>query len=226
MRRVYEVMAFLPGRAELPARVNGREWGEGREPYPNVTVFRPFLQFPETNFHDLVDPLLHDEYVTGPRYEARFIPVEADLLAANVATRIGSLVAAASVPVPGDRQVRSRRETWARSGATLFRSMVFSAQRKADGRVSCAACDIEDERVLEAAHIVDYGLIEDEWWNGLPLCRNHHRLFDLHALRLGDDGTWHADDGLEALGVTRRELSVTSPVAADVVKWRAAVAHR
>lgn len=92
----------------------------------------------------------------------------------------------------------------------MFRYVVFEAQRHEDGRVECAACETRDERILEAAHIVDYGYIDDSPWNGLPLCKNHHRLFDLGVLRCDPEtGDWEATDGsLRGHGVSNRDVNL------------------
>jgi len=82
--RIYEVLAFMPNRGELAEPVNGQPWREGADAYPNFVVFKPFVSFPVRSFLELVDELRYDEYVTGPRYEARFIPVEADDLVAMI----------------------------------------------------------------------------------------------------------------------------------------------
>ncbi len=47
----------------------------------------------------------------------------------------------------------------------------------------CAMCGL-GLNVLEGAHIFPAGIpgSSDEIWNGLALCRNHHRLFDRHEI--------------------------------------------
>ena len=80
----YEVLASLPGETQLPAAVNGHPW-QGPEPLPNVVVFRAFQTFPEQDFLPLVHRLRGAaEYRTGPRYEARYLPFNADTLVAEL----------------------------------------------------------------------------------------------------------------------------------------------
>lgn len=77
-RRLYEVLAFMPNYGHLAERVNGRPWSAGGEPYPNFIAFKPFISFPTRPFLELVEEIRYDEYRTGPRYEARFIPVDSE----------------------------------------------------------------------------------------------------------------------------------------------------
>ena len=57
MRRLYEVIAFLPGRVDAAVAVNGAVWTEGGEPFPNVVVFKPYVAFPERDYLALVEEL-------------------------------------------------------------------------------------------------------------------------------------------------------------------------
>jgi hypothetical protein len=66
-----------------------------------------------------------------------------------------------------------------------------------------------EEQILEAAHIVDYGFADSEWYNGLPLCRNHHRAFDIGLIKLNPaTNVWEPNF---AAGVTLAALGVTKP---------------
>jgi hypothetical protein len=186
--RVYEVLAFLPDQPKLPEQVNGAPWFGGGLAYPNVAIFKPFHEFsPAHDFLALVEALRGSEpYISGQRYEARFLPFDADTLLRYVLTTDDVPMLPPTISISGSA-IRRRRLTNVRDGGSLFRNLVFAAQRRPDGRLECAACDHSDERILEAAHIIDYGRAEDRWWNGLPLCRNHHRWFDLDVLRLSPE---------------------------------------
>lgn len=61
----------------------------------------------------------------------------------------------------------------------------------------CAMCGI-GLNLLEGAHIYPASApgSRDETWNGLALCRNHHRLFDRHRIWIEPthhDVVWHPD---------------------------------
>lgn len=220
-RRIYEVVAFRPDRPDLAPLVNGAPW-HGRGPFPHFVAFKPFIPIPETSFDYLVERLRYDKYVSGTRSEARFIPVDARGLAAGAVASAPRQAAPLIVRIPRTKAPRKRREVAIREGSTIFREKVLAAQRDSDGRVRCGACDIDDVRVIEAAHVVDYGYLEDAWWNGIPLCRNHHRLFDLGVIRLDSDGAWIAEGKPTDHLVSRDRLDLASPIAGDVIAWRAA----
>ncbi|NEV64307.1 HNH endonuclease signature motif containing protein [Thiorhodococcus minor] len=48
--------------------------------------------------------------------------------------------------------------------------------------------------LIEGAHIypVEASDSKDELWNGIALCRNHHRAFDLHRIAVHTD-TWQLE---------------------------------
>jgi len=80
--RYYEVLTFLPNQGHLAALVNGEAWKMRDTSYPHFVAFKPFTRFRQRKFLELVNEVRHADYVTGPRYEARFLPVRsADLLA-------------------------------------------------------------------------------------------------------------------------------------------------
>lgn len=60
---------------------------------------------------------------------------------------------------------------------------------------TCAICQTQ-LRVVEGAHIIPIHdeRSRDEVWNGLCLCRNHHRLFDLRIVRLDFEGVVGVQD--------------------------------
>ncbi|MGQ9426956.1 HNH endonuclease [Gilvimarinus sp. F26214L] len=60
---------------------------------------------------------------------------------------------------------------------------------------ACAACGVQ-LRVVEAAHLVPVydERSQDEAWNGIALCRNHHKLFDSKVWYVDRDLTFRVDD--------------------------------
>jgi putative restriction endonuclease len=81
------------------------------------------------------------------------------------------------------------------SGTRLERAKDFGPDVLKEFNQACAICKIQ-LKVVEGAHIIpvhdERGL--DEKWNGLGLCRNHHRLFDMHVLRINRDGLIRVED--------------------------------
>lgn len=77
-----------------------------------------------------------------------------------------------------------------RSAFAVIRSQKFSKEVKEAYGFKCAMCNL-GERFLEGAHIypVEAENSQDKVWNGISLCRNHHRLFDIHKIAI-DPKTW------------------------------------
>lgn len=92
------------------------------------------------------------------------------------------------------------------SSQRLARSRAFGPSVLQEFDQTCAICQIQ-LRIVEGAHIIPIhdDRCRDEVWNGLCLCRNHHRLFDLRIVRLSPSGgiAVEADDinYLRSLGV-------------------------
>lgn len=65
----------------------------------------------------------------------------------------------------------------------LSRDAKFGPFVKAQYGYSCAICETQLE-IIEGAHIIPISEegSEDEVWNGIALCPNHHKLFDANAL--------------------------------------------
>lgn len=77
----------------------------------------------------------------------------------------------------------------------------------------CAVCSISIEDIIEAAHIVekkDKG--SDDIRNGIPLCANHHTLFDRHFFSINEEYKVVVSDHYD-----RKELSITEE---DITKLK------
>ncbi|QWS34918.1 HNH endonuclease [Curtobacterium aetherium] len=74
----------------------------------------------------------------------------------------------------------------------------------------CAVCDISASPVLEAAHVRPNSLKgSDDARNGLPLCSNHHRLFDKGWFGIDPVSTkivFRDDSQREHVPITRSDL--------------------
>ena len=93
----------------------------------------------------------------------------------------------------------------------------------------CSFCDIDNQLIIEAAHLIPYkkvniyglDLIQNPK-NGLPLCRNHHKLFDQGLIKINPNNLEVEISVLnsESLNVTKSSLSemVNKP---DIgcIKW-------
>ena len=77
----------------------------------------------------------------------------------------------------------------------LKRSGAFGASVLAEFSQTCAICQTQ-LRIVEGAHIIPIHdqRCRDEVWNGLCLCRNHHRLYDLRIVRLNSSGVIGVQD--------------------------------
>ena len=69
------------------------------------------------------------------------------------------------------------------------RDRKFAAKVRTAFRETCAVCGLQ-LNIVEAAHIIEVHdpRSRDELWNGISLCRNHHRLFDHHTLQIDPSG--------------------------------------
>ncbi|NUM52520.1 MAG: HNH endonuclease [Candidatus Hydrogenedentes bacterium] len=104
-------------------------------------------------------------------------------LQSHVPRIIENLEAPDEPPSPSEprRRVASSR---------LSRSAQFARAVLGQYDNACAVCETQ-LRIVEAAHIIPVHdeRCRDESWNGVSLCRNHHRLFDLRILRVNTSGT-------------------------------------
>jgi putative restriction endonuclease len=98
----------------------------------------------------------------------------------------------------------------------LSRSAKFGSDVLAEYDQTCAVCQTQ-LRIVEGAHIIPIHdeRSRDEVWNGICLCRNHHRLFDLRIVRLDSSGIVRveADDinYLQVLGILGGYESIIQP---------------
>jgi hypothetical protein len=127
---------------------------------------------------------------------------------------------AESFPIREVRSVAVERRQRSRPHQKAFKASVLAAYG-----AQCGACEVSDPRLLDAAHIVDEGFAEDRWDNGLPLCPNHHRLFDRGLLRLQSDLSWTAESLFKET-VSRWDLQhLRATPHTDAVRWKLAASH-
>ncbi|SFO57863.1 HNH endonuclease [Geodermatophilus obscurus] len=230
LRRLYRVLAVFPDDPKIAYAINGRPWIENPPGgFRHSVVFEPFDEITPRPYLDAMrqfDP----QFEPGFNYRGKFLddlgPAEAVLEALLGAPPSGRFQPAPEVfDIDDTRRPRRTSLRQTRGSNAMFRARVFHAQRDARGLIACSACAVADEDVLEAAHIVDEGYAADEWWNGLPLCRNHHRLFDLGKLALHPDtSAWSSRGGnLNSVLVTKpniRGLTRQPSRRALMWKWR------
>ena len=99
-----------------------------------------------------------------------------------------------------------------RSGSALLRDNRFRFRVLKGYGSHCGACDLQDERLIQAAHIVPVSAGgADVPTNGIPLCPTHHFAFDSRKVPLTiepDTLNWILLDGqpLSSLSITRLSL--------------------
>lgn len=109
------------------------------------------------------------------------------------------------------------------SSTRLSRSASFGPSVLAEYDQTCAVC-LTQLRIVEGAHIIPVHdeRCRDEVWNGVCLCRNHHRLFDLRIIRLDSTAIVRvqADDinYLRGLGVLGGFETVIKPYIDQSIK--------
>lgn len=99
---------------------------------------------------------------------------------------------------------KGRRTVRARPNQQRFRLAVFKRYG-----TTCALCNVDAPELLTAAHIVPVERRgSDDPRNGLVLCWNHHRAFDLGFIRIDDCGVVHIEGRYSAddLAVVRPNL--------------------
>jgi putative restriction endonuclease len=150
-----------------------------------------------------------------PSHLARFLrlSIEADALRRDGEERTSFLLAGAPDLDALDLRARSEageklpladveRARVAATGTRLVREAGFSKQVLDSYGHKCAVCEVQLS-VLEGAHIIPVHDPKgtDEVWNGLALCRNHHRLYDRRILLIDQNAVVRAND--ETLQVLR-----------------------
>lgn len=117
-----------------------------------------------------------DQRLAGKRREAFFLSqtpnVEADVLPISLA----------------DVEVYIDRERQRVAATRFLRSAKFGPNVKKEFDYGCALCGLQLE-IIESAHIIPVHERggEDEVWNGIALCPNHHRLFDARSFVVAAD---------------------------------------
>lgn len=102
------------------------------------------------------------------------------------------------------------------SSTRLIRSASFGPSILAEYDQTCAVCQTQ-LRIVEGAHIIPVHdeRCRDEVWNGVCLCRNHHRLYDLRIIRLDSTAIVRVQDDdisyLRGLGILGGFESVIEP---------------
>lgn len=73
----------------------------------------------------------------------------------------------------------------------------------------CSVCNFDIEEAIEAAHIIPKGSKgSDDLRNGLPMCANHHRLFDANYFAFDEKTNVIMREGIDAgrLGISKSDL--------------------
>lgn len=148
-----------------------------------------------------------------PSHLGRFLrlSIEADALGRSGEQRTAFLLAGA--PDLDNLDLRARSEAGevvpladverarvAATGTRLVRESGFSKRVLASYGHKCAVCEVQLS-ILEGAHIIPVHDPRgtDEVWNGLALCRNHHRLYDRRILLIDPDAVVRANEETLAL---------------------------
>lgn len=143
-----------------------------------------------------------------PSHLARFLKlsIEADALGRRGDDRMSFLLAGAPDLDKFDLRARSeagekvpledvQRKRIEATGTRLAREPGFSKKVLTSFGHKCAVCEVQLS-ILEGAHIIPVHDPKgsDEVWNGLALCRNHHRLYDNRIMLIDPDAVVRAND--------------------------------
>lgn len=158
------------------------------------------------------------EYIStsGERIVAlqpRLLPAFIDALASNVnldPATVEDIAAAAGLLEDQDDESAERTRV---AVTRLVRRAAFGKEVCDAYEGRCAMCGIS-LGLLEGAHIYPATApgSSDKVWNGLALCRNHHRLFDRHRIWVSATDyriVWHPDI---------LAISAVEPIAANLVQ--------
>ena len=150
------------------------------------------------------------EYVssTGERFigmHPQMFPVAVELLVSGVTPSIVGLVSAATASGLLTSPTPAAAERARKAALVLIRDAKFSQDVRNAYGAKCAMCGLGID-LVEGAHILPVSApnSSDAVWNGIALCRNHHRAFDTHRLHI-DATTYHV----------RKHPSILSAVAGD-----------
>ncbi len=228
VRRLFPVLGVLFNAPTL-APTLGIAWkGDGWENL--VLLDDPLVLDPPVPFRDLDAAF---DVRPGPMFTSKFLRPSLDELLDWLGVQTAT---SATTPAPLAHPVApittvapssTSSETKRRLGTVQFRRDVATAYGTA-----CAACGF-DPGFFAAAHLKDWAKGgPDEWWNGLPLCPNHHVLFDRGRIRIRPVTLDWVPDGqstLEELGVNRRDINVlpNTPLPTMIDwKWNNPIAGR
>ena len=116
---------------------------------------------------------------------------------------------------------RGRRQTnvRVRTNPGRFRLGVFRRYG-----CQCAICDINNPKLLDAAHIIDSGMNgTDDFRNGIVLCKNHHAAFDKKLFKINPN-TYeivYDNENAESLKITKNNIGHLNPKPHPLaLEWR------
>ena len=121
-------------------------------------------------------------------------------------------------------EVRKYSKTEVRKFQSKFRNDVLERYGS-----ECSFCEIDNQLIIEAAHLIPYkkvnvygiNLIQNPK-NGIPLCRNHHKLFDQGLIKINPKNLEVEVSVLnpESLNVTKNSLSeMFNKPNSECIKW-------
>jgi HNH endonuclease len=159
-------------------------------------------------------------FAMNPRLLPAFVEAAIHGVAVDALAVADAAQASGLLEIDGDESAERTRTIVSK----LVRRASFGKKVCSAYRQRCAMCGIA-LGLPEGAHIypVNAPGSQDETWNGIALCRNHHRVFDLHRLWISpDDGAirWHP----EILGTAEQEPIVANFV--DNTRARIALPSR
>jgi hypothetical protein len=133
------------------------------------------------------------EYIssTGERFlgmRPELFPIAVELLASGLtpsASALSTAVVASGLLTSSSAEAAERAR---RATSVLVRNAKFSQTVRKAYNSKCAMCGLGID-LVEGAHILPVSAIgsTDDVWNGIALCRNHHRAFDMHRIYIDPD---------------------------------------
>lgn len=220
VRRLFPVLGVMFRAPALAPRLSINWSGDG---WHNLVLLdEPLVLSPPVPFPDLDAQF---DVRPGAMFTSKFLhPSVDELLDWLGALPVPNASATAGKPLPTN-PVTTVQPSSAESGGRR-RLGVVQFRREVAGAygTACAACGF-DPGFFTAAHLKDWAKRgPDEWWNGLPLCPNHHVLFDRGRIRVDPQSLqWVAHDNvsLTDLGVALRDLSgLASKPLPEMLQWK------